>query len=55
MKKLLLLVFGCLLAFSAPAFASSHHNKVHKQKVHKQKIHKVKIHNGTPNHRRAGT
>ncbi|MFP5229670.1 MAG: hypothetical protein ACLGXA_18810 [Acidobacteriota bacterium] len=53
MKKLLLL--GCLLAFSAPAFAASHrHHKIHFHQ-HKQKMHKVKIHNGTPNHRRAGT
>jgi outer membrane biogenesis lipoprotein LolB len=47
MKTLLLL--ACLLAFSAPAFASSHHNKQH------YKQHHQKIRNGTPNHRRAGT
>ncbi len=47
MKKLLLLV--CLLAFSAPAFASSNHYK------HHYKHHHQKIRNGTPNHRRAGS
>ncbi|HVT98777.1 MAG TPA: hypothetical protein VHE33_14835 [Acidobacteriaceae bacterium] len=50
MKTLLLL--GCLLALSAPAFAASHHHKSPKQHY---KHHHVKVRNGTPNHRRAGT